>query len=41
MGDERTKVISEINKEIEEISNVVVIRLILSVVRSYKKGGAA
>lgn len=40
MTDERKQIIEEINKEIEEINNISVIRFILGVVRSYKKGGA-
>lgn len=40
MADERKQIIEELNKEIEEISNVAVIRFILNIIRSYKKGGA-
>lgn len=40
MVDERKQVIAELNKEIEEISNIAMIRFILNIIRSYKKGGA-
>lgn len=41
MSEERKEIIAELNKEIEEISNISVIRFILSIVRSYKKGGVS
>lgn len=41
MSDERKQVIDEIKKEVDEIKNIAVIRFILGVIKSYKKGGAA
>lgn len=37
MKDERKEVISELNKEIEKITNVATIRYILYVVQAYKR----
>lgn len=41
MADEKKKIIEELVKEVEGIGNISMIRFILSVIRSYKKGGAA
>lgn len=41
MADERKRVIEELAKEVEEIQNISTIRFILSIIRSYKKGGAS
>ena len=38
--DEKKQVIQELVKEVETINNIAKIRFILSIVRSYKKGGA-
>lgn len=40
MTDERKKLIGEIVKELEEMTNTARLRFILSVIRAYKKGGA-
>lgn len=39
MNDEKKQIIDELVKEVEGIGNISMIRFILSVVRSYKKGG--
>lgn len=41
MIDERKCIIDEITKEIEEIRSIAMIRFILNITRSYKKGGTA
>lgn len=40
MVEEKKQIIEELVKEVEEISNIAMIRFILLIVRSYKKGGA-
>ena len=39
ISDERKQVIEEIEKEIQGINNITMIRFILGVVRSYKRNG--
>lgn len=41
MTDERKKIIEELINEVEEIKSIDKIRFILSIIRSYKKGGAS
>lgn len=42
MNDERKEIIAELNKEIESINNIAIIRFILYTVQAFKKkvGGA-
>lgn len=41
MLNERKQIIEELTREVESINNIAMIRFILGIVRSFKKGGAS